>query len=307
MKTDKRVQVIMSTYNGEHYLREQLDSIVNLEYFDLIKVLIRDDGSTDGTLHILKEYSKEFGFDIIQGENVGVNQSLFILFDNCDLKCDYFAISDQDDVWVKDKIRRALKELDCLDANKPLLFASVTCATDAKLNPMGITKLPKKGPSFYNAMIQNVAAGHTQVLNRKLLEELMHNGGKDVAVIDWWIYLVASAIGEVRISKQYTVLHRQHGDNAVGCDMNLYSRTLHRIKRVFSRNSYLMTLQLRDFYQRYKAELKKEYVKELRKNMSCQKDILTRLHYCFVTKAYRHNILETLLYKILYLMGRYKI
>lgn len=308
MGIDKKIQIIMSTYNGEKYLREQLDSIINLDGYDLIKVLIRDDGSTDNTLSILEEYSNRYGFEIIKGNNVGVNKSLFLLFEACDKTCDYFAISDQDDVWVKDKIQRALYELKNMDSNKPSLFATVSCITDEKLNPIKITSLPKKGPSFYNAMIQNIASGHTQVFNRKLLEEIMNCGGSsDIVIIDWWIYLVASAIGEVIVSDQYTVLHRQHENNAIGHKVGFFKQTYSRLVRLFCKHDINLSVQLKDFLFRYENKMKKEYIDEIKRNLSCERNLVTRVYYCFRSKVYRENLVETLCYKILYLLGRYKI
>lgn len=306
METNKRVQVLMSTYNGERYLREQLDSIVHQDQFDIIKVLIRDDGSTDGTRQILIEYCNKYNFEVIFGENVGVNQSIMILLDLCDKSCDYFAISDQDDVWLKNKISKAVYELDKTDPKEPKLFASTTCSTDENLNPLGVTTIPKKGISFYNAMIQNVLPGHTQVINRALLDELKNKNDKNMIVIDWWIYMVASAIGKVVVSDQYTVLHRQHGNNIIGCDMNIVSKTLYRLRRVLGDDSRILSQQLEGFLTQYRTILCKEYVDEIEKNLMMQSNVFTRFQYCLCAKVYRNNTLETLIYKILYLQGKYK-
>src|SRR5471030_507539 len=98
MGTDKNIQILMTTYNGEKYLKEQLDSFTLLEGFEKIKVLIRDDGSNDNTVKIAEEYKKKYGFEIIRGENIGITNSIFELFKNSDKNCELFAISDQDDV-----------------------------------------------------------------------------------------------------------------------------------------------------------------------------------------------------------------
>ena len=75
----KKIQILLSTYNGEHFLREQLDSFLRLEGFDNVAVLIRDDGSTDSTRDILREYSEKHGFEVILGDNVGLNASMMEL------------------------------------------------------------------------------------------------------------------------------------------------------------------------------------------------------------------------------------
>ena len=107
----KEVEILLSTYNGEKHLREQLDSFVSLENFSSVKVLIRDDGSTDSTREILCEYRDKHGFEVIFGENIGLNLSLHQLILAADKEMKYFAFSDQDDVWLPDKLTRAISSL----------------------------------------------------------------------------------------------------------------------------------------------------------------------------------------------------
>ena len=161
LETNKRIQILMSTYNGEKYLKEQLDSFVNLDNFEEVKVLIRDDGSTDSTLEILDEYRLKYGFEIIKGINIGLNKSMMNLFKECDMECDYFAYSDQDDVWLSDKLIIASNMLDKMPKEKPLLFSSCSEVVDQNLKFISNTDYPSRGTDFYNAMIQNIARGHT--------------------------------------------------------------------------------------------------------------------------------------------------
>ena len=102
----------MSTYNGEKYLREQIDSILNQDYPE-ISLLIRDDGSTDGTVDILKEYAQKYrDIDYYVGENLGVQNSFFDLMKRADKRAYYYAFADQDDVWLPGKIKRAIELLE---------------------------------------------------------------------------------------------------------------------------------------------------------------------------------------------------
>lgn len=312
MKEDNRqqkktIQILMSTYNGEKYLREQLDSFINLENFEYTKVLIRDDGSTDSTLEILHEYRKSHGFEIIEGKNVGVNKSIAILFERSDKKCEFFAISDQDDVWFKDKFTKAIKLLNKENEDKPLLFASCSEIVDEYLNHIGSTLIPKKKLSFYNAISQNVTPGHTQVFNRKLMEKLIGIETKDIHVIDWWIYLVATAFGEVFFINDFTVKHRQHGRNAVGYQLNFFKKTVNRIKSLNKNNANSISKQLYAFQKKYEALLKEEYNKEIDNYFKSQKTTSKRLRYIFETRIYRQSNLETYIFKCLYLFGKYNI
>ena len=118
------VQVLLSSYNGEKYIREQLDSILAQEGVN-IQLLIRDDGSTDGTNSILTEYEQRCdNISVIYGINVGVIQSFFLLLEQAG-SYPYIALADQDDVWLKQKLKRAIEKIKKEENNirKPLTLA----------------------------------------------------------------------------------------------------------------------------------------------------------------------------------------
>ncbi len=307
MEKNKEIQILLSTYNGEQYLREQLDSFIKQVNFSQVKVLIRDDGSTDGTRLLLDEYRHKYGFDIIYGENVGVNQSMLKLFNNADLNCKYYALSDQDDVWLPNKLQHAVEALEQCGELKPILYASCTCITDDELNPLGISLRPVRGVSFYNAMIENICPGHTQVFNQLMLIELKKNKLKKIFVIDYWIYLIASGIGKVIFDSNYTVLHRQHGKNAVGYQTNFLKRTWLRLKRLNFSTSDPSTLQLVEFYNLYNVQLPKVYSNELDSFINSSRSLKDRINYVFSARVYRQKKLEQIIFKLLYLLKKYHI
>ena len=128
----KEICVLLSTYNGEKYLREQLDSLVCQENVEL-KILIRDDGSKDSTLQILKEYSKKDArITYFVGNNVGPAQSFFDLIIKSP-DADYYAFCDQDDVWDKDKLEIAVGFLEKEDNSKPNMYYSNLRIVDQNL------------------------------------------------------------------------------------------------------------------------------------------------------------------------------
>ncbi|MCY1713490.1 glycosyltransferase [Caproiciproducens galactitolivorans] len=307
METDRKIQILLSTYNGEKYLREQLDSYLKLEGFENIKVLIRDDGSTDSTPDILDEYHQNCGFEIVKGQNLGVNRSMFELFRLSDKTCDYFALSDQDDVWLPCKFKIALDKLEQYDSNLPLLFASCSQVVTKDLKPLGSTLIPKKGVGFFNAMVQNVTPGHTQVFNLALMQQLIENYTKNILVMDWWIYLVASGIGKVVFTNQFTVLHRQHGDNAVGYELNKRKNFLHRIKRIRSDQANAISIQLQAFFNCYQSKIKQENKEEVDRYFIYQKSFISRFFYVLKCRTYRQTGLETIAFKVLYLFGKYNL
>ena len=102
------VTVLMSTYNGERFLKEQLDSILQQQDVD-VRLCVRDDGSTDGTMDILLEYADAIELTI--GNNFGVGNSFMSMVYSANLESDYYAFSDQDDIWMPDKLISAVDEL----------------------------------------------------------------------------------------------------------------------------------------------------------------------------------------------------
>lgn len=307
IKTDKKIQILMSTYNGESYLREQLDSFLELEKFDEIKVLIRDDGSNDTTLEILEEYHNKYGFEVIKGKNLGVNESMKILFENADMNCDFFSISDQDDIWIRDKFKKALDLLEKENQKVPLLFSSCSEIVSEKLEHIGSTIIPMKNISFYNAISQNITPGHTQVFNRALMNKLLNIDTTDIHVIDWWIYLIATSLGKVIFICDFTVKHRQHGKNSVGYELNFLKKIINRIKALNKKDANSISRQLYSFRSHYKNELNSKYLKEIDNYFVSQRNILTRIKYVLKTPIYRQSKYETILFKILYIFGKYKL
>lgn len=307
MGSDKRVQILLSTYNGERYLREQLESYIALEGFEKYCVLVRDDGSTDGTREILREYKEKYGFEVLFGENVGVNESYHILLTQSSDQCDYFALSDQDDVWLPHKLKCAVKRLDNMPGEKPRMFFSLSQITDANLNPVAVSNRPIRGVSFLNAMVENVCPGHTQVFDQKLKQLLLTSWDGYIHVVDWWVYLVASGLGEIVYEPTCTVLHRQHGNNTVGYEVNRFRHFKTRLRRARAREGRCITRQLEHFRASFYDLLPKEYAQELCSFIECQSTLWNRIKYSVTSKIYRQTSVETCLVKTLYMLGNYRL
>lgn len=306
---NKRIQILMSTYNGEKYLKEQLDSFVNLDNFEEVKVLIRDDGSTDSTLEILDEYRLKYGFEIIKGINIGLNKSMMNLFKECDMECDYFAYSDQDDIWLSDKLILASNMLDKMPKEKPLLFSSCSEVVDQNLKYISNTAYPSRGIDFYNAMIQNIARGHTQVFNLEMIKEIRNKKFSidKIYYIDWWIYLIATGIGKIIFSHTPTVKYRQHKENVIGYKSNPISDFRKKVTLVLKDECRAMANQLREFQNTYRNVLPHEFIDELNSYYDNQSSIIKRANFVISTKAYRQSMLQTIAFKVLYLVGKYNL
>lgn len=228
--------VLLSTYNGEKYLREQLDSLVNQE-LKSTKILIRDDGSKDSTLDILEEYKNKYNFiEYYKGENKGPAKSFFELINNCE-QADYYALCDQDDVWFKDKLSRAVELLEKEDKNIPLLYAGRFVLTDEKLNPINsdISKLYLFS-DFEHALIYHTSPGCTFVFNNEARKQIVkYNINEEYCVIhDAIIHKVVTLMGKMVLDTEPHMYYRQHGNNEIGLTANKTKTFFNRIKHFLS-------------------------------------------------------------------------
>ena len=303
----KLIQILLSTYNGENHIREQLDSYLTLDNFEDVKVLIRDDGSTDSTPEILAEYAEKHGFEVIYGKNLGLNASLHELILACDKGCKYFAFSDQDDVWLPDKLTRAVNWLKGKDDSEPLLYSACSYITNDALKIKGHTVIAKRPLTFYNAMIQNACVGHTQVCNLALIELLKPHFSPDIDVHDSWVYLVATAFGTATYDRARTTLYRQHGNNAIGYETGRIKNFFKRLKRLRSGKSRRYSYQLRAFCELYGDDIPEQYRRETERYFKNQRNLLSRLGYIMTTKMYRQTWSEGIVFRLMYLFGRYNL
>jgi glycosyltransferase involved in cell wall biosynthesis len=309
MKTNidgKNIQILLATYNGERYLQEQLDSFLALDNYDRVKVLARDDGSTDGTLQILEEYEERHGFEIIRGENIGLVACMFELFRRSDPACAYFATSDQDDVWLPDKLSAGIRALERLPADAPLLYGAATQPAAADLTPIGGPTAAPRGVSFYNAMVQNVLLGHTQIFNRKLVDLLLRGTAKNVNLIDWWIHIVAESTGYVAYDRESRVLYRQHDRNAIGFKTTASAYWKQRFKALMGRDAHLLTRQIRTLLALYGNAFRKEEFLAEAQDFLEQTTFSSRMKYILSSKIFRQTRFDTFCFKVLFLFGRYK-
>lgn len=303
--TGKRIQILLSTYNGERYLREQLDSFLAMEEYAQCCVLIRDDGSTDGTQDILREYNRREEFEVVFGENLGWIGSYQWLTQHSDSRCDYFAFSDQDDVWLPDKVKRALTLLDACPPDKMALFASRSCVTDETLRPIGESTDPVRGVSYYNAMVQNVLPGHTQIFNRVLRDSIVRYGFARAEGVDWWIYLLGSALGTVVFEPACTVLHRQHGDNTVGYQRGFWRGLRKKLRYIRQGKGNSISCQIQAFYSFYGPEMPEEYRQETERYLAGLHALPDRMRYLRFCRVYRQDRSDDWKFRFLYLLGKY--
>jgi glycosyltransferase involved in cell wall biosynthesis len=208
-----RVAVVMSTYQGERFVQEQIASILQQLPADGC-LLVRDDGSHDQTAARVEAIADP-RIRVTRGANLGFARSFFAVMASVPGDVDVVLLADQDDVWLPDKIERACAALRGQDG--PALYFSRQWLVDGELRRLGLSAGWPRGPSFSNALAENIVTGCTSALNRAGLQLVLRLGDPTrLHFHDWWMYLVVSAFGTVVADDTPTMLYRQHGGNVVG-------------------------------------------------------------------------------------------
>lgn len=214
------VAILLCTYNGARFLAEQLDSLEAQTHQNWV-VIASDDGSTYQTLEILQQYQAKWPngkLTIRSGPQKGFCQNFLSLTCDSNIRADYYAFCDQDDVWLPEKLTAALENIASnQQADIPYLYCGRTKYVTEKLKPCGMSPLFVFPPSFRNALVQSIAGGNTMVFNNaaKLLLEKV--GLVDVPSHDWWMYQLVSGVeGIVFYDPKPYVLYRQHEFALVG-------------------------------------------------------------------------------------------
>jgi len=213
-----KVQVLMSTYNGERYIKEQIESILEQTGVE-VSLLIRDDGSKDSTRSILDEIqSSDDRVNCVFEENVGVKKSFLKLVKMADPDSDYYAFSDQDDIWLTDKLETAVNVLQKEDADIPLIYGSSVSVYKDETLAGEIFVCPQL--NIGNFLIKNYYPGCTMVFNKKtkeLIDFVDYNILRTNPLHDHWLNLVCTACGgKVLMDPNPHMLYRLHGNNEVG-------------------------------------------------------------------------------------------
>lgn len=302
----EKINVLMSCYNGEKYIEEQIKSILNQKTSRKIELYIRDDGSKDNTREVLKKYEGVENIHIIFGKNAGVMKSFFELLEVCE-EADYYSFADQDDIWFEDKLEKAMNQMGKKDT--PVLYCSDfynwNCDTDEKTpcrhlsEPFSIVKSIVNGDSGF---------GFTQVLNpamRTLALRYMETQ-PDLTQYshDMWCHLLSLCFGELVYDKSCVAQYRRHGNNVSTQELhggNILSHRLWQIKQfLFGSNGKLFQADIRKFLEIYRADMTKEQI-EVFELFLGEKH---RLKKVFWKERIRLSIVDEIAIRVLFLLGK---
>lgn len=216
-----RVAVLMCTKNGAAFLGDQLQSIADQTHQNWF-LIVSDDGSTDETQAILGGFIEAHPLKtaVRSGPGKGVCENFLSLATDPAIDADYFAFSDQDDVWHRDKLRRALIRLVTVPGGVPALYCGRTELMSKDGRFYGFSPRFTRPPSFQNALVQNLGGGNTMVFNRAVKKILEAATTFEVVLHDWWLYQLVSAVGgQVHYDPQPTLKYRQHQANLIGSNL----------------------------------------------------------------------------------------
>lgn len=290
--TRAKVAILLCTYNGAAFLSEQLESFATQTHRNWV-IYASDDGSNDETVKLLKGFQDRQGDDrlvILEGPRKGFAKNFLSLIKNPSIDADYFAFSDQDDVWFPDKLERSIAALAGAQSS-PALYCSRTRLVSADRKVIGASPLFVAPPHFRNALVQSIAGANTMLINRQ--SRALLAGTADDAVIvahDWLTYLLVSGCGgKVTYDQIPTLDYRQHGGNLIGANSGFKERLIRLGKMCsgrFNEWSNQNLIVLADFKQKLTSEnrLTLERFEQAR-----QSSLLRRLYLMRQSGVYRQT------------------
>lgn len=268
------VDIALATYNGRNYLQQQLDSLLSQSVKNA-RILIGDDGSTDGSLALIDQYAAKFAerIKVLPKDRSGKGAcgNFNRLLSATDAP--YVFLCDQDDVWDSDKVGVALEHMRDLESmhgtDTPILVHTDLRVVDQNLKTISdsffeFQNLDAQAATFKQLLVQNMVTGCTVVVNRALLNKALPIP-TDAIMHDWWLALVAAAFGQIGFVGRSTMSYRQHGSNTVGAKGWEFSLIVSRLKQLMSRTGAGDLLrpgvvQAQAFLQRYGSGLSAEHM-----------------------------------------------
>lgn len=297
------VTVIMSTYNGEKFLKEQLESIFQQDNIKL-NVFVRDDGSTDATISILAEYKKNFSnFDFIENnQNLKPAYSFLQALKSCPFESDFYAFADQDDIWVSNKLEVACMALNKFPNNTPNLYCSTYDVVDKDLNLLFVRDLSIYGNLTMQSTLMGICpSGCTMVFNNQLKNIVSNSNPRYIRMHDFWTLLTVQSFGgNVIVDNNSYMKYRQHENNSVGFSNKVKLSYFVNLLKTMDNSRYA---QAKSLLECYGEEIDAEKREKLNKLVAYRENLRNRCELFFdtsyKTKIQKYNIL----FKLSILLG----
>lgn len=297
------VEVLLSTHNGERYVGTQLASVLSQTHAN-VRIHVRDDGSTDRTVEIVRAIaSDDARVQVSEGPRLGSAKSFMTLLAAGREDARWFAFCDQDDVWLPDKLSRAVAALEGLDS-RPALYGSAMLHVSDDLHPVATSRSPRRA-CYHNALAQNVVSGCTMVFNQPARTLCLEGLPYYPPMHDWWIYLVVSAFGTVTFDDAITILHRIHAENATPAQ--IWRHWPRRIAVHVTRpRSGRRSTMVAKFYEAFGGRLDADKRATVELLLARHKaSWLSRARYAARSPVFRQPALENAIFRVLFTLGRF--
>ena len=299
----KSILILLSSYCGEKYIKEQVFSLEK-QLNVYVTILIRDDGSKDGTVEIIKQLQQEFSnIILIEGKNIGCAKSfseLLIRASKDYSDYDFFAFCDQDDFWLPEKLFRAVSVLEKMPKEEQLLYCSNLWVVDKNLQ-----NRKKKYPDNYvkitsaGSLAESYGTGCTMVFNKEVIDFYSTHIPKNLHLHDLWIYHQCVFLGQVYYDNESYILYRQHGNNVVGArtdfSTNLKSK-INSLKKL--KTQHYREVEAKEILNIYGDILADENKKNIELVSNYSKSFSYMLKLLFSYKIRRRKRIDNLLFKI---------
>jgi glycosyltransferase involved in cell wall biosynthesis len=224
----QKVCILLGTCDGERFLAAQLESLVCQTHTNW-HLTVSDDSTSPNCARVLADFAQKVGHDrvrVMRGPRRGVAQNYLFLLSQIPVEVPFVALCDQDDVWMPDKLSRAVACMTAAPCAEAVAFFAGRLICDAELQPQKAEQAPRRPASFRNALIQNILPGNTIVMNRKAADLCACAAASAQGIIahDWWIYqMITGGAGRILYDPRPAVLYRQHDRNAIGANAGMIS------------------------------------------------------------------------------------
>lgn len=280
-----KIAVLMSTYNGERYVKEQIESILNQKGEFQLFLWVRDDGSTDRTKEILQEYADAGRLQWYTGSNLKAAYSFLDLIKHCE-GYDYYAFADQDDYWMSEKI---LKGIDMIsDEEIPMLYCANAQLVDCNLNFLDrnvYKQIPKT--DFYTVSCAGGLLGCTMIFNQALARLVQRKELPETIIMhDFYIALLCLAMnGQIVYDNCAYIQYRQHENNVVGVSHGFRNKLCSRVKEITTKAPVTLSEQTNSLLGLYGNEIEQEKRDWLLSIRNCQRSLTARVYLAFSRKV----------------------
>ncbi|MGP6146535.1 glycosyltransferase [Jeotgalibaca sp. A122] len=285
-----KVLVLLSTYNGEKYLLEQLNSLISQVGVE-VSILVRDDGSTDATRSILEEWQDKGLLTWYEGENLKPAMSFLDLVKHAP-KSDYYAYCDQDDVWFEDKLITAVTALDKFDSQQLNLYTSTYDVVDDQLGFIQQRDMHFETPlTLPSTILERCPSGCTMVFNYALKNMVARKKPDFIRMHDYWTLMITEAFGgNIVADAESRILYRQHANNSVGHGKGIKTEIKRLVNSAVNGDNERQR-QAKSLYDCYHDILPEKSIKQLEKVINYRDSFKNRLDLAF-DKEFRSTSLK---------------